>query len=119
MGTSSAKDDKKMNAEAISAESGQRLAYQLRQIYGTNAEKKIQRDWGVAGSTARGWLAGKLPANKYLVAMCARYGKGFAAFVLTPCGDWTNEWAWEAKIEAMQAEMDELRKEIANRGSVS
>ena len=99
-------DHQKMLNEAVTIEMGDRVSAWLRQAYPRDAAKLAARDLGASPHTVEKWLAGSLPANKHLVAMGQRWGKGFFAFILEPVvGPWRHY--------AMDAEIDDLKSRIA------
>jgi hypothetical protein len=100
-------------ADVCPEQVGARVADHLRVIYQRNAEKTIACEFGVHEATAKGWLAGSMPANKHLTKMISRWGKTFLDFIYSPVIgvsdiDTRLERAL-AEITAIQAETRRIR----------
>lgn len=68
---------------------GGRIAAWLKRIYPRNGAKLAAQDFDVSPHTTRRWFEGKLPENKHLALMQARWGKPFIAFITEPVvGPW-------------------------------
>lgn len=107
---------KKMQADALHGEVGQRVAYALRQVYPAHAAKLIARDFGVDERTAKGWLAGQTPQGKHLLALMHKLGAWFASAVLVPVGDWASIVGARARLDLLQQEYDDLGRDLAALG---
>lgn len=110
------KDDQQMHSVTVD-DTGQRIAGILRGEYPRNREKLIARDFDVSPRTARGWLSGRLPQNKHLLMMAARWKEKFLAVVFGPLvGDeWAEELELRAELRELDARLARLRKRVGQR----
>jgi len=101
-----------MTSAVAAIEVGSRIAAWLRQAYPDNRAKRIARDFGCDERTAKSWLAGKRCENHHWDRMVARWGKAFLGFVYSAHFDWAAQLALEAQLEALQADLDDIRQQI-------
>lgn len=98
------------DTDLLAALVGQRLAAWLKQAYPLTAKaKRVAADFGVDERTAQGWLTGALPKNKHMLAMKARYGWKFVAFIYEPF-DWAGKAELRARLDALDRELVETRR---------
>jgi hypothetical protein len=120
MPKASSKDDRKMIAvDAIHDDVGSRVASHLRKLYPSNAAKRIASDFDVEEVTARGWLAGRQPANRHMTRMIARWGASFLEFIYAPITGATDiDTRLDrvvSDIAALQADLRRMRHAEAGR----
>lgn len=84
-----------------------RVAVYLKQAFGPNAAKLIAAEFGVAVDTAKGWLAGHMPANKHMIRLKQRFGGAFVAFVYEPF-EWSRAYDLRARLDDLRGRLDEL-----------
>jgi hypothetical protein len=91
------------------AEVARRVSAWLRQAYpGLNAVKLIAADLDVSPDTAKGWLAGQMPANRHMLKLKRRFGGAFVAFVYEPF-EWSRDYDLRARLDDLRGRLDELR----------
>lgn len=90
-------------------DAGRRFAWMLGQIYHDNVAKRFERDFGVSPATAEKIAAGALPQNATLIAACRKFGRAFMDFVIFGPVDFEREAAAEARIAALQVQLDILK----------
>lgn len=91
-------------------DAGRRFAWMVGQIYaGDSVAKRFSREFGVSLATAEKIVAGTLPQNATLIAACRKYGRAFMDFVVFGPVDFDREAAAEARIAALQVQLDMLK----------
>jgi len=93
-------------ADVCHEQVGIRVADHLRVIYPRNAEKLIARDFKVHEATAKGWLAGNVPANKHMTRMVQHWGKTFLDFIYAPVIGAANI---DTRLESLISEIAAIR----------
>ena len=101
------------DGDGISAEMGARVAFWLRSAYGSSRAKHVAREFNVSVRTAEDWIGGHCPTSKHLEAMAKRWGWRFIHFVYEGAVGCP---AIDARITAIEAEIDALRTAQAARG---
>lgn len=96
----------------LMAEVAARIAAYLRQAFpGPSTTKQVALAFDVAVDTAKGWLGGQMPINRHLLAMKARFGAAFVAFIYEPMS-WAGAYSLRARLDDLRAGIDELRSEL-------
>lgn len=85
---------------------GLNVAEALRQVRPKHTAKTVAQDIGAEIVTVKRWLAGNTPGAGHLGALFSKYGPGFAARVLAPCGD----WASLLSVGALEAELHTIQR---------
>lgn len=112
MWTKDTKVDCTVDAVHLRSEIGSRVAAFLRQRYPDARAKRCADEFGVKPETSQGWLEGRMPQNRYFVAMLQKFGPRFAAFVLEPCGSWANAWDTDDKLREIEERIARVRAEV-------
>lgn len=105
------------SGERLRDEAGVRCATFLKTHYGDNRAKRIARDFGCSPETAKGWLKGSLPQNKFLLMMMTIFGREFAAHLLAPCGDWASDLAVQAELDDIRERLNRVQAELDRIGA--
>lgn len=88
----------------LAPEVGRRVAEFYRREYPKNTAKHLAREYGCAPDTAKKWLQGQCPSTEHLLAMWARRGRGFFAFVFATVDEDL------AAIAELKESQEELRR---------
>jgi hypothetical protein len=94
--------------DALAAEIAARITTWLRQTWPRHTAKQAAAALGVSVETARGWLAGQMPANRHMVALTARFGAAFIAHVYAPF-PWARDYDLIARLEELSHGLAALR----------
>jgi len=75
--------------------------------------KELMADFGCAEQTAKLWRQGKMPENRALVAMVARWGQPFLHYIFAPALAAVDR-DLVAQLEAVEASVSLMRERIAH-----
>lgn len=95
-----------LKLEDLAESAGERCADFLKEQYNSPRAKRIARDLQCSPVTAQKFLDGKLPGNKHLFRLAARFGLPFIEYIYAPAVGWHG-------TEAMKAELEETRRRSA------